>query len=109
MWGHCGSALGELLIGWWFFVVSSSPRVRDRGEKSGASSSRTTGKPRAVPASRAIRPAESVLVGEALQMEGLIKEQMEAACAANEDMDPLECSTIAEVRSWIAHSSPADG
>jgi hypothetical protein len=85
------------------------------------------------------RPAESALVGEefeeegidgrvlsvvwsadqnqvmvwyydvqAASAEGLTKVQMEAACAENQDLDPLECSTIAEFRSWIALSSPAD-
>ncbi len=42
---------------------------------------------------------------QAASAEGLTNVQMEVACAENQD---LECSTIAEVRSWIALSSPAD-
>ena len=45
---------------------------------------------------------------QAANVEGLTKEQMEAVCAESQDLDPLECSTIAEVRSWIALSSRAD-
>ena len=99
------------MFAWWFFVLSARPHARDRCEKSGASSSRTAGKPRAVPASRAIHAAESALVGEevetvavwsedqnqamvcyydvqAANAEGLTKEQTEAACAENQDLDP---------------------
>ena len=110
-----------------------------RGAPTTSGKRRTPGQPRTVPASRAIRPAESALVGEefeeegidwrvlsvvwsadqnqvmvwyydvqAANVEGLTKEQMEAACAESQDLDPLECSTIAEVSSWIALSSRAD-
>jgi hypothetical protein len=39
---------------------------------------------------------------QAANAEGLTKEQTEAACAENQDLNPLQCSTIAEIRAWIA-------
>ena len=41
------------------------------------------------------------------EAEGLTKETMHAARAANTDLDPLECSTVVEIRAWIT-SSAAD-